>query len=926
MRHCRSTLPLLIASALVCLASLPADAVVRRVSPGATGPDPDGSTWATAFTSIQSALDASQPGDEVWVAAGSYLETVQLTPGVGLYGGFTGSEIVREQRDWTLNVTTLDGERLRRLVEVPEGAGRDTVLDGFTLANGSKLQSPGCAIHCVNASPTLRNNRISNNGIPTSGAGGGGFGGIIGYRWPGALNSLAEEDGPEYTDPVVGAAAWLENSNALIEDNILFRNNADEAGGIAAIGGSPEFRRNTFRENHGALVLRGGNALVEGNTFLANSRASAFGGAILSDGGAPTITANVFEGNETRNSALGGAVSCRNGSEALLAHNSFLGNKAGIDGIVHCDGASPTIRNNRFDRNTAQTTVFCGTGASPRIADNVFLNNSASSQTGGGVIVCADGSSPIIVNNTLFRCFAGMSGAVYLTAGADPLLVNNLVAYNNGGLSAAPGRTLPVRARHNLLFANTNGSYIGVGDLTGVDGNIALEPGFVNAGHHNLHLRPDSPCVGAGDASLVGPDGTDMDGGARVFGTSVDIGADEFDGTLYEDPAFTFHVRPDGDDGHDGLSWATAKKTIQAAVDAAWGGDEVWVAAGIYSFVSLKSGVSLYGGFTGTESSREQRDWKANVCTLEPSVVGSGPWIGSVFDGFTISGALNPERAGHSGLNVVASNVTVRNNTVFGAGIGISAGTNTLVEHNVISGNGGGGISASGNAVIRNNVIVGNYASQGGGVSVRSSGVTVRNNIIAGNTAASYVNSPGLGAGIYVERCSPLIVNNTIAGNRGAQGAGIHLVDSSPALVNNIVAFNSLGIAGTPAASGSPVFRHNNVFGNDGQDWSGIDAATGEDGNISADPLFADAVTGNLHLLPASPCRDVGDKAAVLPGQTDIDGDPRLQGAGVDIGADESDGSIPTLARYTAALPESKVRWRRGSRRASRRSSPGRTS
>jgi hypothetical protein len=75
------------------------------------------------------------------------------------------------------------------------------------------------------------------------------------------------------------------------------------------------------------------------------------------------------------------------------------------------------------------------------------------------------------------------------------------------------------------------------------------------------------------------------------------------------------------------------------------------------------------------------------------------------------------------------------------------------------------------------------------------------------------------------------------------------------------------------------------------------------DENLDADPLFADALgpdglpwTGDedLHLLPGSPCIDAGDPAyAGPPGETDVDGDPRvLDGDGdgiavIDIGADE---------------------------------------
>jgi len=65
-------------------------------------------------------------------------------------------------------------------------------------------------------------------------------------------------------------------------------------------------------------------------------------------------------------------------------------------------------------------------------------------------------------------------------------------------------------------------------------------------------------------------------------------------------------ARPD--DTGDGLSWANAKKTVQAGIDAAASGDQVWVAKGLYvGCITLTDGVGLFGGFAGTETQLTQR-------------------------------------------------------------------------------------------------------------------------------------------------------------------------------------------------------------------------------------------------------------------------------------------------------------------------------
>ncbi len=77
----------------------------------------------------------------------------------------------------------------------------------------------------------------------------------------------------------------------------------------------------------------------------------------------------------------------------------------------------------------------------------------------------------------------------------------------------------------------------------------------------------------------------------------------------------------------DGSSWENAYHNPQDAFAAAEPGEEIWVAAGIYtpgsnrddSFV-LKHGVAVYGGFNGTENFRYQRNWRANTTVLSGEI------------------------------------------------------------------------------------------------------------------------------------------------------------------------------------------------------------------------------------------------------------------------------------------------------------------
>lgn len=91
----------------------------------------------------------------------------------------------------------------------------------------------------------------------------------------------------------------------------------------------------------------------------------------------------------------------------------------------------------------------------------------------------------------------------------------------------------------------------------------------------------------------------------------------------------TWHVRPDAAGNASGLDWANAFPDLHDALAAAQAGDVVWVAQGEYRPDSgsnrnrrftLKSGVKLYGGFSGMETTLAQRDWTAHPTLLSGNI------------------------------------------------------------------------------------------------------------------------------------------------------------------------------------------------------------------------------------------------------------------------------------------------------------------
>jgi len=724
----------------------------------------DGLSWATAKVTVQAGLDTAVAGDEVWVAAGTYVERIAMTAEVALYGGFTGNEIDRVQRNWTANVTLLDGNAGGSVVSVSSGATSATRIDGFTIRNGGSISGEGGGIYCNDSSPTIANNRITANTVLSG----------------------------------------------------------------------------------GGIYCRGGFPLITNNTIAANSASGTAGGIL-------------------------------------------------------CANSSPTIANNVITANTSSvgSGIYCY-GGSPLIANNTVVANQCRDARGGAI----DSSS------------------------SSPTIANTLVAFNSAGVRVQGSGTPILRA--NCVFSNGAFDYSGVADPTGTNGSISANPRLADVAHGNMHIQSDSPCVNTGDDAQVQADWRDIDNQSRIAGSHVDIGADESDGTVWPEGSHGIvRVSPGGNDSQDGSSWALAKRTVQAGIDVAVvSGGEVWVHAGTYyERLTLPPFVYLYGGFSGTETARDGRDWAANTTILDGQSGGSvvtvlpGERI-SAIDGFTIrngrgkSGGgvycpssspmiLNNIITGNSAssdgggifsgnsFSPVISNNTIKGNIVTGdnsQGGGISCEnssstiTNNTIRDNRASVYGGGIYFESGTPTIANNTIIANGGAYGGGVYCSSSSGTLANNMIIAN-GASY------GGGVYCVSSSLTIAGNTIVANSAVHGGGgIYHYGSSPAVTNTIVAFNSSGICQSNAKT--PSLRYNCVYGNTAYDYSGLADPTGKDGNISADPRLANVAYGNMHIQPDSPCLNAGDDAAARSGSPDIDGQARIAGSHVDIGADESDGAV----------------------------------
>jgi hypothetical protein len=296
----------------------------------------------------------------------------------------------------------------------------------------------------------------------------------------------------------------------------------------------------------GIMVKEGASLTLRRSRLLSNvsfrEEESSWGGAILAGNGSSLIVEDChFEGNVADcfnlwAAGYGGAISAWAGSDIRVARTTFVSNGAagfegGYGGAIHVGpGASATIEDCWFRDNVANGggvgsegdvtiagSVFTGhfgyggaavaCSGQSTIRHNLFFDNHNWGESGVVSIIQPDGPSELRNNTVVFNT----GGGVYVE---QVMVENNIIAGNTeSGLSCYNATGILC----NDVFDNSPNYAGGCPDLTGIDGNISLDPRFCDTGARDLHLHIDSPCApGASDCQLIGA----LDVGCTVSGVS----------------------------------------------------------------------------------------------------------------------------------------------------------------------------------------------------------------------------------------------------------------------------------------------------------------------------------------------------------------------------------------------------------------------
>jgi hypothetical protein len=156
---------------------------------------------------------------------------------------------------------------------------------------------------------------------------------------------------------------------------------------------------------------------------------------------------------------------------------------------------------------TRATTGVILDGSAPALENMLIAGNL------GDGISCENEAAPLLAGLTI----AGNGGWGLRGSGPVGTVLSGAIVWGNklGGIHDEGGAV-------TVRYCAVQGGYEG-------EGNIAADPLLVDAANGDYHLRPDSPCIDAGDPGFpLRQGGWDIDGAFRIFDYHVDIGADEF--------------------------------------------------------------------------------------------------------------------------------------------------------------------------------------------------------------------------------------------------------------------------------------------------------------------------------------------------------------------------------------------------------------
>lgn len=711
------------------VSNVKADVSILYVKPDTTG---NCSTWDQACD-LDIALEIAVYGDEIWVASGVYVPDTSsysepryasfyLKNGVSIYGGFLGTEITRDERDFKNNLTYLSGDigiagdiidNLYHVVQALD-VGVDTIFDGFIIENGKAegwSHHQGGGLYINNSQLLLRNLIIKNNEASSGG-------GVFSYA-----------------------------SSPTFENLIVDSNSAMYGGGIYVEGGQPIIRSVLFINNYGeseggGLLIDSSDSIISDSKFIKNNSTFGAGGGIFVDDNYLNI------------------VSMRN----LV----LLGNSALAGGGIYAKTSDYRIENSLIGNNIAEY----GGGIYNFVGDMEAINVTIS-----GNYAHVDGGA-LVERGGFDRIFNSIVSAN--EAGNSYPQIQNIADYNTVSFSFSlieDGCPEFCNCTNLITGSALFNDPDGPDDIPGNeddDFRLSITSPAIDAGNNDF-LPTEITTDLNGFSRFI--DVVSIPDTGIGSGPIVDLGA-------FEAPYHILHVNLNAMGNNTGQNWNDAFFHPQEAFNYAVGGVQIWIAAGKYTpglnredAFSLPEGAKIYGGFLGNETDLQDRNWELNKSVFDGDI----GIIGNVDDNAFHVIVNRNDNVLIDGFTIINGNANGSETQSMGGGILNISGNISIINTTLMSNNansGGGIYVIDGNPEFISSFILGNSANSGGALFLEAGQSSITNSVVSGNQA-------DISGGAVYTNSSFISINSSFGLNTAVDGAFVYATENANVSILN---------------------------------------------------------------------------------------------------------------------------------------------
>lgn len=537
----------------------------------------------------------------------------------------------------------------------------------------------------------------------------------------------------------------------------------------------------------------------------------------------------------------------------------LLNNYATQGGAIYVDVEVKNVNNSTslvnqcvvYNNAAGERAAVENAGGGLYLAGEATVVNSSIFNNENGGLRLADGAK--VVNSTVSRNSSG--GIDMINDKAEEYNVANTIIWGNSTLSTQYRPKFKNSAFHEVEAGDSDGNIYVTAENRG-DTNAPMfdAPSLKTSYDRDFNWRQTayplwswnvlegSVMLSKGDQqsydqSAYGSE--DMAGNPRFNGSTIDIGAYEFQQML---STRIRYVKPVATGTGDGSSWENASGNLQNMIDELAKNNpqnlpgEVWVAAGTYvpqvqvisgttysaSFL-MRDGISVYGGFAGDESSKQEREvgkmpWNfVNKTILEGSYYehSKTSWNESNHKWTLTSDSrhvvffspLPSEGKSGFGKSTILNGVTIRGGYAQG-GEGVA---DFMTDR-------GAGVYMGINATLEKCIVTEN-SSTGNGGAVYMYGGRVMNSLIYNN------NADGDGGAVYVDNAG-IVLASMLTNNSANNGSGAYLAhtgnwtDGKPhpeylILSTSVVSNNTSRLNGAVYCAKGGVLMQNTITNND---------------------------------------------------------------------------------------------------------------